>query len=225
MKKILSTFLVFLLLLSFGGISFANSINLNDLNNDDYKFVKYQEPVDFLYDGKTVKLLGYYEINNLEKEITNSKEYTLYGRAYYEYDRWYVYDHGIVDTWSWLSKPYFVKSIARGETYTKEEDVQVTIKASVSGDYPSESKSAIISAFDFESDFTKTIKETIELSGPDEGYNTRDFYYKKGTHKHKISIVQEHYSNWDGFLYDKDHGDFYVQEPAIKSYSVDSNEY
>lgn len=164
----------------------------------------------FMYDGVTEVLLGEYIENDI-MPIDN----------YVEYDTYKVYDQGIIKTWSYLSNPYFIRSIARGMTYQKSQTVSATVSASFSGTYPTAAESAMRKAFNLSSSGTKTVTETIQLSGPGKGYSSRDFYYKKGRHTHKVKIVKERQSNWDGVLSTKT---YYAEvgEPAIKCYSKDT---
>lgn len=182
---------------------------------DGYNFIELSDPVTENYDGTTEVLLGYYEpiIKKNPNEIGPMDSYR-------EYDTWYVYDQGITQSWSYLSNPYFIMSIARGMTYQKSTEVSTTISGSFSSEIPSASLPTVKSTFGLNSSGSKTVKQTITLSGPGAGYSSRDFYYKKGRHTHKVRIVQEHRSNWDGVLWTKT---FYgsVGKPAIQHYSVD----
>lgn len=176
---------------------------------EGYNFIEYSEPVSENYDGTTEVLLGVYEpgeFNTMDN--------------YREYDRWLVYDQGITKSWSYLSNPYFIMSIARGMSYEKSTTVSATISGTFSSDIPNAALPSVKSSFGMTSSGTKSVTEKITLSGPGAGYSSRDFYYKKGRHTHKVKIIQEHRSNWDGVLWKKT---FYgsVGKPAIKHYSVD----
>lgn len=176
----------------------------------DCKYVEYDEPIKMMENGHVTYLLGYYEDNDLSVK-----------RDYREYDRWYVYDDGIVEHWSWLSNPYFIKSVARGETYEKSTEVTVSISADFDSDIPSKAMSLVKSKFKISASGSKKVTEKITLSGPSGNYSSRDFYYQKGRHTHEIRVKQKHYSNWDGLLWEKEYGTFEVGVPAIKHYSVD----
>lgn len=183
---------------------------------EGYNYIEYTEPVVENYDGTTEVLLGYYEPIELGTEPDEFKPMDNYR----EYDTWYVYDQGITKSWSYLSNPYFIKSIARGMTYEKTTTVSATISGTFSSDIPNASLPTVKSSFGMTSSGSKTVTEKITLSGPGAGYSSRDFYYQKGRHTHKVKIVQERRSNWDGVLWKKT---FYgtVGKPAIKNYSVD----
>ncbi|MED0668470.1 hypothetical protein P4T04_19430 [Bacillus badius] len=105
-------------------------------------------------------------------------------------------------------------------SYEKSKEISATISGTFSKEIPNASLPAVKSAFNLNASGSKKVTEKIVLSDPGSGYSSRDFYYKKGRHTHKIKIVQEHRSNWDGVLWKKT---FYgsVGKPAIKHYSVD----
>lgn len=64
-----------------------------------------------LYDGNLEIYLGSYIVeNNNESKLRDN---------YREWDSYKVYNQGITQTWSWLSNPHFMISIARGMQYTK----------------------------------------------------------------------------------------------------------
>lgn len=182
---------------------------------EGYNFIRFSNPVLEDYDGTTEVLLGYYEpIIEVNPSGAGSLD------NYREYDRWYVYDQGITQSWSYLSNPYFIVSIARGMVYEKSKEVSATISGTFSNEIPSASLPAVKSSFGFNTSGSTKITYKITLSGPDAGYSSRDFYYKEGRHTHRVKIVQEHRSNWDGVLWTKtSYGS--VGKPAIQHYSVD----
>ncbi|MBQ4870036.1 hypothetical protein IHQ11_26670 [Priestia megaterium] len=139
--------------------------------------------------------------------------------SYRETTTYKVYDQGITKTWSYLSKPYFIKSIARGMKFEESKETSATISASFSGDIPS--KSAVNRAFGFSASSTKTVRETTTFSGPPKGYSSRDFYYKKGRHTHKVKTVVTVTGNQGRGVIRKTTHYGYVGKPAIKNYSVD----
>lgn len=141
-------------------------------------------------------------------------------RDYREYDTYKVYDQGITKKWNWLSKPYFVISVAKGASYSVSKTVTATISGSISGNYPSGAKSSILNAFGMNASGSKSVSVKITLSGPSGNASSRDFYYRKGTHRHSVKVVQEHRSNWDGVQWTKTFN-VYVDVPAIKNYSED----
>lgn len=67
---------------------------------------------DHIYDGMTEQELGSFDVYN------KSNIQLLDG--YREYDRYIVTNQGITKKWSWLSKPYFITSVARGMTKRRE---------------------------------------------------------------------------------------------------------
>lgn len=175
----------------------------------------------FLYDGKTEVLLGTYTETPAASQ--GSTSITPYG--YFEYDRWKVYDQGITKKWVYLSRPYFIISVARGMTYKESEEITVsaTISAEFGSGIPSAAKSKVKSAFKLNASGSKKVKREITLSGPGKGYSSRDFYYKKGRHRHKIKIVKEHVaSEGIGVVSTKTYYST-VDDPAIKCYSEDTN--
>lgn len=170
---------------------------------------------EHIYDGTTEQELGSFDVYN------KSNIQLLDG--YREYDRYIVTNQGITRTWSWLSKPYFITSVARGMTKTREEKVSATIAGTISGSYPPAAKSGIRKEAGLNSSLKKTVKKTISVTGPPSNskYSSRDYYYKQGRHTYKFKVVREHRSNWDGVLWKKT---YYVNVgiPAIKNYSVNT---
>lgn len=185
-----------------------------------YEYIQYAEPVSYAYDGTTHTVLGV-----LRRQKNNSAIMT---RDYHEWTEWKVIDNGIEQSWVFMSKPYFVKSIARGETYQKsvEKSVSISPKAGIS--IPAGCQSTVNKALkgEFSLGLTGSYKKTITvtLSGPpDNGpNNTRTFYYKLGYHKHNLTIIETLRSNWDGVIKETTHKNCYGYEPAVKSYSEDS---
>lgn len=181
---------------------------------EGYEFVELNEPLMEEYDGETEVLIGYFKPIITLGDDASTMDYR-------EYDTWKVYDQGITSKWSYLSRSYFIKSISRGMTYEKSTEVSATISATYEGSYPGGAKSAINSAFKIGGSGTKKVTEKVIFTGPDAGYSSRDFYYQHGRHTHRVKIVQEHRSNWDGILWTKT---YYasVGVPAIRQYSEDT---
>lgn len=201
----------FLLVVSIGvNVSQITVFAKQEKNNNDIVNSINDNP----YDGITEVYLGTYNVlenvNNGIMPMDNYREFNTYK----------IYDQGITPNWSWLSNPYFIISIARGMSYSASKTISASISGTVSGSYPSEAKSSVLKAMGLTASGTKTIQTTVKFSGPSSGYSSRDFYYKRGRHTHKVKIVQEHRSNWDGVLWKKT---YYasVGVPAIKTYSVD----
>ncbi|WP_136035678.1 hypothetical protein [Bacillus salacetis] len=136
--------------------------------------------------------------------------------TYYTYK---VYNQGITKSWSYLSNPYFIISIARGATYKSSIERTTTISASYSGSIPS--KSAVNQTFGLTASGSKTIKFEVSLSGPSGNYNSRDFYYKKGRHTYKVKTVKSK-KNKSGKVLSSSTYYGYVGKPAVKHYSVDT---
>lgn len=239
MQKFLFSLMATILLFSTFGLSgnvkAAETDKISELEIEEitgtslegYNYIEYDEPITVNHDGTEEVLLGYFEetpLPVLPSETPRPIGYQMDGPVeatdYREYNKWYVYDQGITKSWSYLSNPYFVKSIARGMTYEKTTEVSATISGTFSSEIPSASLPTVKNSFGFNTSGSKKITQKITLSGPGSGYSSRDFYYKKGRHTHKVKIVQERRSNWDGLLWKKT---FYgsVGKPAIKHYSVD----
>ncbi len=170
---------------------------------------------DHMYDGMTEQELGTFDV------YSKSNIQLLDG--YREYDSYIITNQGITKKWSWLSKPYFITSVARGMTKTREETVSATISGSISGTYPAAAKSGIRKKAGLNSSLKKTVKKKISVTGPPSNskYSSRDYYYNQGRHTYRFKVVREHRSNWDGVLWKKT---YYanVGIPAIKNYSVDT---
>lgn len=161
-------------------------------------------------------------IQEIEKQNTQQNGASLQCIACvgdFTYTTYDIYDQGIIKSWSWLSNPYFIISIARGATYTETTKISTTITASYEGDLPS--KAAVNSKFGISASGTKSFSKTITLSGPESGYSSRDFYYKKGRHTHKIKTVSKLRKKGGTVISTKTHYGK-VGVPAVKNYSVDT---
>lgn len=228
MKKILCFLLAVNMVFSIPCIAFAGEATpegevIGTFIGEDgyeYEYIQYSNPVTYTYDGTTHTLLA-----TVRRKPSDNANLT---RDYYEYTTWSVIDNGIVQSWVFMSNPYFVKSIARGEVYEESVDKDVSIAAKAGVNIPIGSQSIVNETLEGEfslgltGKYYKTI--TIRLSGPtDAAYNTRTFYYKLGYHKHNITIIEKLYSNWDGLLKETEHTNCYGYEPAVQSYSEDSN--
>lgn len=185
----------------------------------EYEYIKYSSPVSYEYDGTTHTLLG---------TVRPKQSYSgISTYDYREWTEWSIIDYGIEQSWMYMSKPYFVKSIARGEKFESEIKKQISLSPKVSINIPSGSQDAVNKALKGEfslgltGEYSKTIR--ISLSGPEGNYNTRTFYYKTGFHQHDITIVETVRSNWDGILSRTEHTNCYGYEPAVRSYSEDEN--
>lgn len=191
----------------------------------------FAKTIDIAYakDGITndslLKLDNSFEYNENDEIYLDSfqrfDENTILRDNYHEYDIYYVYDQGIIQKWNWLSNPYFIISVPKGATYQYSKTISANISASINGNFPSGAKQSIFSSFGITSSGTKTVYENITISGPTNNHKSRDFYYQKGTHKHKVKVIREHRSNWDGILWTKT---YYVNVnvPAIKVYSEET---
>lgn len=227
MKKLISLMLTFIMLLAIPCTTFAAEEECYDVEDitvfigDDgleYEYIRYSDPVTYEYDGTTHTLLGTIQRKQDDNGITTYD--------YREWTTWSVIDYGIVEKWVDMSDPFFVKSIARGETYEDSIEKTVTISAKAGINIPSGSQSTVNTALkgEFSLGLTGSYsrKITITLSGPTDA-NTRTFYYKKGYHKHNITIIEELRSNWDGLIRETPHENCYGYEPAVRSYSEDEN--
>lgn len=224
-RRLVSIAFSLLLLLT----TFSNDISAKSFSNyevlqselDGYEYIKYNKPIEENHNGRKRLLLGYLKPNDINTEIMSLKTEGISPADYREYDTYKVYDYGIIKHWSWLSNDYFLMSIARGMEYSETYTLTKTIAASYSGTFPSEAKSAINSEFGIKASGSKTVSQTIKLSGPSYPYNSRDFYYNHGRHTHEVLVVQEHRSNWDGILWTKNYW-IEVGVPAIKHFSKDT---
>lgn len=168
-------------------------------------------------DTKKGDLLSIIEITETTVDKTNSILGTSIAKAKRKPAtyRYYTYDEGIVKSWSYLSKPYFIKSVARGETTEETRDVNANIGQKFAGLKGRFLKSA-------ETTYGISIRLTtkVAFTGPDKGYRSRDFYYKKGRHKHKVRVEKVlKRSGFKGKLIEKKYG--YVERGAVKHYSID----
>ena len=185
-----------------------------------YEYIQYADPVSYAYNGTTHTLLGI-----LRRPQNNSAIMT---RGYYEWTEWKVIDNGIEQSWVSMSKPYFIKSVARGETYGEKLEKSILISPKVGISIPAGCQPAVNKALKGEfslgltGSYSRTVKVT--LSGPPDNSpnNTRTFYYKIGYHKHNLTIIETLRSNWDGVLKETTHKNCYGYEPAARVYSEDS---
>lgn len=226
MKKVTCLFLAVILAIAIPCAAFADETSLEGvvtstfIGDDGYEneYIQYSEPVSYAYDGTTHTLLGIVRRKNNGTGVT---------RDYHEYTSWTVVDNGIVSSWVFMSNPYFVKSVARGETYEETFEKTVTVATKAGINIPSGSQSAVNKALkgSFSLGLTGSYskKITIVLRGPDEetNCNTRTFYYRLGYHKHNITIIEEVHSNWDGIISRTEYNNCYGYEPAVQSYSKD----
>ncbi|WAA12597.1 hypothetical protein [Fervidibacillus halotolerans] len=113
--------------------STISTIELSQLDLSKGKFVQLNKPQEFAYDGQKEVLLGYFELpvkTNLNSMGSTDPIITP-NDSWWEYDKFYVYDQGIVAHWIYLSNPYFIASIAKGMTYTVEDTVSGTLSATL----------------------------------------------------------------------------------------------
>lgn len=208
------------------GASAQEDFTVMESDLEGYEYVKYNEPIEEFHNGRKMFLLGYLrpiDVDvNLEAKTSDINDKLITPRDNYrEFDIYKVYNDGIIERWSWLSKDHFIISIARGMEYKDSETITAKIDATYTGTYTKDAKSAINSEFKINASGSKTVSHEVKFSGPDAPYNSRDFYYNEGRHTYDILVVQEHHSNWDGFLWDKKYR-VEVGVPAIKSFSVDT---
>lgn len=185
-------------------INLTNAFSQETINANEYQ--------SFDYNGVDEVYLG--QFNALDTDNISLANHR-------EYDTYQMYDQGIVQKWNWKSNPYFIVSVAKGASYQDSMVVTATVRGSVSGNFPSKAKLPIFKAFGMDISGDKSIiSKIICPSGPESNKRTRNYYYKKATHKHLIKIVQKHKRIWDGVLWTKTHY-AYMNEPAIYNYSED----
>lgn len=231
MKKLLASLLAVTMLASMSTGVFAETHSYRVPENGEvvstftgedgviYEYVRYAEPVEYEYNGIRCTSLGKIRPKQTS-EIQPLSDY----REWKEYE---IIDYGIVSKWLYKSNPYFVVSVAKGEVFERTIQKQVTISTKAGINVPAGSQRAIYQALEgsfslgASGSYTGTI--TIQLTGPDDGNNTRSFYYRKAYHKHQITVIEQLYSNWDGLISEKEYDDCYGFEPVTQSYSEDSN--
>ncbi|WP_312280523.1 hypothetical protein [Oscillibacter sp.] len=224
-KKMMSLALAVVMCVSLCVPAFAETLTPDimgtEIDGAMSTFVRYSKPAEFEYDGNRCIVLGYYT-PTASQRVANG--YVV--NDYHETTRWYVSDYGITHKWAVESNPYFVRSVARGETVTASVEKTVSLSAKYGTGIPSDSKSAVLSALagDFSVTASGSYKHTITiaLSGPNGSANSRDFYYKTGYHKHNITVTKEVRSNWDGVISTTEYKNLDGYEPAVRSYSDDN---
>ena len=229
-KKIAATMMAVAMMASMSTGVFADMYNYQNYVNgevvstfvgDDgitYEYVQYAKPVTYEYDGTRCTSLGKIR----PKQASEIQPLTDY-REWKEYE---IIDYGIVDDWMYMSNPYFITSVAKGEIVEGSVEKKVSMSARSGINIPAGSQNALNKALRGEfsltgsGSYTTTI--SIRLSGPEDGMNTRSFYYRTGYHKHNITIVEKYYSNWDGLMSEEEYDNCYGYEPAVQYYSEDS---
>ena len=172
---------------------------------------KAEECESFAYDGVAEVYLGQYCSRG--SHVESLKDHV-------QYDVFKVYDEGIVQEWSSLSNPQFICCMPRGGDGGIEK-VDVRIKASIIGAYPDAAEKALFDAFDIGFRASKRIVQEVWALGPsDGGANSREFYYRTGTHRHAVRLVHERYSNWDGLLWSETYCVF-VELPDVCIETID----
>lgn len=220
-KKIFSSILVSGIIFSFFLPSTATAMNKDEVLNDNEvflgSFVEFEdENGNLVSEPYSMELIKELEMRHSEQDIVSPMCTACVGDFTYKtYD---IYDQGITKSWSWLSNPYFIISVARGATYTKSTTVKTSVTASYSGSIPN--KAGVRSKLGISSSNSKSFTVKVTLSGPGKGYSSRDFYYKKGRHTHKIKTVEKVRKKGGKVISTKTHYG-YVGVPAIKNYSVD----
>lgn len=174
-----------------------------------YKYTKLSDPVSFAKGDQPAVVLGYIEV--LNSEIMPLDEY-------HETTIYTVFDYGIDEFYVNLSKPYLIRSVARGETYETSTSFKVSISVKYDDEVPSSAKNAVKSAlkgkFSISALGSYEKKETVTFSGPDEGYSSRTFYYRKGYNLHDIEI--QYITHYEGTILDKGFIRCAGYEPTIK---------
>lgn len=190
-------------------INKLEAVEIYENNGIIYKYTKLSNPVSFAKGEQPAVVLGYIEV--LNSEIMPLDEY-------HESTVYTIIDYGIDQFWVDMSKPFFIRSVARGETYEKSKGYTVSINAKYDGNMPSGAKNMVQNAmkgkFTISFSGSYTVKETIMLSGPDEGYSSRTFFYLKGYHQHDLEI--QYVTRYQGTILDE--GSIWCKgyEPASK---------
>lgn len=190
------------------------------LDGVQYTYTCYSDPVDYMYDGHSKTLLGVMEVRTLA-------QYGGFSAINPNTALYFVYDNGITESFVDMSLPYFVASVAKGESVSvgKTKTVSFSLSARLDSEFPTSSKTAIFKAlkgsFNFNGAATYSTTITIELSGPtDPGTNTRTFYYEKGFHEHSIEVEERLYNDYTG-VYGTNWYEGVGYEPTYRSYSDD----
>lgn len=180
-------------------------------------YVEYEdENGDLVTEPYSLELIKELEMKDSEQDVVSPRCIACVGD--FTYKTYEIYDQGITKSWSWLSNPYFIISIARGATVTNSMTVKTSITASYSGSIPY--KAGVRSKLGINSSNSKSFTVKVSLSGPGKGYSSRDFYYQKGRHTHKIKTVVKTRKKNGKVINTKTHyGN--VGVPAIKNYSKD----
>lgn len=191
------------------------------LDGVQYTYTCYSDPVDYEYDGHSRTLLGVMEVQTLSDHDAFSvinPNTALYS----------VYDNGITESFVDMSLPYFIASVAKGESISgsQTKEVEISIGAQFDSEFPAAARTTIIKAlkgsFKFEGTAKYITTITVTLSGPTKaGANTRTFYYKKGFHEHSIEIEERLYNDYTG-VYATNWYEGFGYEPTYQSYSEDT---
>lgn len=221
--KLTSMLLSIVILSSLYSVAFAVSNPTSTTPNNSTNAVG-----TFAYNGKTETLLGAF--SDLSTNSPTSYRHVKGNwpckvAGYFECDDWKVYDKGITKKWVYLSKLHFITSVARGMAYKigSSFTIKSTFSANFGANIPDAALSPIKSTFGLTASASKTLTKEITFTGPSNGYNSRDFYYKNGRHRHVIKLVKEHWvSEGVGVVSTQT---YYrtIDLPAIKHYSIDTN--
>lgn len=230
MKKLVSHLLVICMMIFMSSNVLVAEANFDNKNSKviefigedglEYEYVHYSNPVKYEYDGKTHTLLGSIRKKQSEDAVSTYD--------YREWKEWSVVYYGITQSFVNMSGPYFVRSVARGESheYSVEKSVSVSAKAGINIPVGSQAtvNRALQGSFSLGATGNYSTRITIRLSGPDSSaFNTRTFYYKTGYHKHNITVIETLRSNWDGVIRETKYNNCTGFEPTYQSYSEGSN--
>lgn len=141
--------------------------------------------------------------------------------AYREWTEYIVTEVGETASRVWLGSTYYIASIAKGMTYTESQEVSSTVTAVMQTTVSSGAMSKIRLLYGLSSTNTKTVRTTVELTGPESWspYNTRVYYYRPIRNRRKVKIVTNYRSNWDGII-STTISYAYIDVPAIETWSV-----
>lgn len=224
LKKMLSVVLAIIMLMSLNISSFASITYEEEVttfiaeDGNTYEFIRNANPVKIEEDNETRVLLGVVRL--VESDTPQPRD------NYREWTEWEIYDHGVTTSNVSMSSEYFMASVARGATKTYSTELSQTVKAGVSipNGLQNMVSEALEGEFTLEGTTTYTKSWSLTLEGPDTNspYNSRRFYYKLGYDKHRLTITENYYSNWDGLIGSTEHT-CYGYEPIYVEGSRDVN--
>lgn len=191
------------------------------LDGVQYTYTCYSDPVDYMYDGHSKTLLGV-------MEVRMPAEYETFSAINPNTALYTVYDYGITEKYADMSLPYFITSVAKGESVSesKTASVSFTLNAKLDSEFPTAAGTTIFKAlkgtFELKGTATYTTTITVTRTGPtDPGTNCRTFYYEKGFNKHSIEVREQLYNDYTG-IYATNWYEGIGYEPVCRSFSEDT---